>query len=42
MIEEDIQHRLLLSRVSGGDETAFAELYDLLAVRAYSLALYVV
>ncbi len=42
MIEEDIQHRSLLSRVSGGDETAFAELYDLLAGRAYSLALYVV
>lgn len=37
-----MQHQSLLSRIGAGDEEAFAELYELLAGRAYSLALYVV
>ncbi len=42
MIEDDEQYRALLSRVAGQDQEAFADLYDLLAGRAYSLALRVV
>jgi RNA polymerase sigma-70 factor (ECF subfamily) len=42
LIDEDMLQQSLLSLVGAGDENAFAELYDLLAARAYSLAAYVV
>jgi RNA polymerase sigma-70 factor (ECF subfamily) len=42
LIAEDPHYQALLPRIAGGDEQAFAELYDFSAGSAYSLALYVV